>query len=56
MQYFDFGVSLAFVLMILSTILSVIYGAVKWNKDAYIHPPKHVKDWVKAEEILEEEI
>jgi hypothetical protein len=42
--------------MILSTILSVIYGALKWNKDTYIDPPKHVKDWVKAEEQLEEEL
>jgi hypothetical protein len=56
MQYFDFGVGLAFVLMILSTILSVIYGAIRWNKDAYVAPPKHVKDWVKAEEQLEEEL
>jgi len=56
MEYFDFGVNLAFVLMILSTILSVAYGAINWNKDAYIAPPKHVKNWVKAEEELEEEL
>lgn len=56
MQYFDFGVSLAFVLMIISTLMSVVYGVIKWNKDAYVSPPKHVKDWVKAEEKLEEEL
>lgn len=54
MEYFDFGINLAFILIILSTLLSVVYGAINWNKDAYVHPPKHVKDWVKDEEELEE--
>jgi len=56
MEYFDFGINLAFILTILSTLISVIYGILKWNKDAYVHPPKHVKDWVNDEKKLEEEL
>ncbi len=33
MENFDFGVGLAFWLMILSTVLCVVYGYLKWNKD-----------------------
>ena len=29
----DFWVSLVFVLLILSTLLCVVYGALNWNKD-----------------------
>ena len=56
MEYFDFGITLAFILVILSTIISVIYGILKWNKDAYVQPPKYVKDWLRDEEKLEGEL
>ncbi|MBD3376130.1 hypothetical protein GF406_13930 [candidate division KSB1 bacterium] len=29
----DFWVSLVFILLILSTLLCVVYGAINWNKD-----------------------
>jgi len=33
MEHLDFGVSLAFWLCILSTVLCVVYGAMNWNKE-----------------------
>jgi len=56
MEHFDFGVGLAFVLMIISTVISVIYGAINWNKDAYVYPPEFVKDWNKTEKEIEDEL
>jgi len=56
MGYFDFGVGLAFILMIISTIASVVYGAMNWNKDAYVKPPKFVKEWKKTEKKIEDEL
>ena len=31
----DFWVSLVYVLIILSTVLCVVYGALNWNKDGH---------------------
>ncbi len=56
MEYFDFGVNVAFFLMIFSTLISIIYGVVNWNKDEYTKPPTHVKEWNKSEQEIEEEL
>ncbi|MFT7003599.1 MAG: hypothetical protein ACJAWW_000949 [Sulfurimonas sp.] len=56
MEYFDFGINLAFVLMILSTLASVAYGLINWNKDGYVKPPEYVKDWNKTEKEIEDEL
>ena len=56
MDYFDFGVNLAFLLMIVSTFVSIAYGIVNWNRDAYEKPPSHVKEWNSVEKHIEEDL
>ncbi|HPG39961.1 MAG TPA: hypothetical protein PLP19_11150 [bacterium] len=51
----DFNVSLVFILLILSTLLCVIYGIVRWNEDgedAKISGKE--KQWDKEEKNIEE--
>ena len=52
----DFGVSLAFWLIIASTLLCIWYGAVNWNKDAEEGVSKEVKKWAKTEDKIDEEL
>jgi len=54
MEYFDFGVSLAFWLTIISTLLCVYYGAVNWNKDGEEKPDSKAKQWAKLEDKIDE--
>ena len=56
MEYFDLGVNTAFALMIISTLASVVYGAINWNKDGYEKPPEFVKEWNKTEKEIEDEL
>ncbi len=56
MEYFDFGINMAFALIIISTLASVIYGVINWNKDGYVQPPEYVKDWNKTEQKIEDEL
>lgn len=52
----DFWVSAVFVLMILSTVLCVVYGAINWNKGG--EPTKleieEEQRWDKEEREIEE--
>jgi hypothetical protein len=54
----DFWVSLVFVLIILSSILCVIYGAVNWNKegdeDATLVDEE--RQWQAEEKTIEENL
>jgi len=54
MASFDFGVGLAFWLMIGSTILSAIYGIINWNKDGDCDL-KSAQKWAKEEKEIEKE-
>ncbi len=51
----DFNVSLVFILLILSTLLCVIYGIVKWNEDGEGDKlSSKEKQWEKEEKDIEE--
>jgi len=51
----DFNVSLVFILLILSTLLCVIYGLVKWNEDGEdVKISGKEKQWDKEEKSIEE--
>ncbi|HPG39959.1 MAG TPA: hypothetical protein PLP19_11160 [bacterium] len=51
----DFNVSLVFILLILSTLLCVIYGLVKWNEDGDdVKISGKEKQWDKEEKNIEE--
>ncbi len=54
----DFSVSSVFILLILSTLLCVVYGAVNWNKggedDAALIEEE--KAWDKEEKEIEENL
>lgn len=54
----DFWVSSVFILLILSTLLCVVYGAVNWNKggedDAKV--VEEEKAWDKEEQEIEENL
>jgi hypothetical protein len=56
MGSFDFGVSLAFWLTLISTLLCVYYGAVNWNKGAEKKANKNVEHWAQEEDKIEEEL
>ncbi len=56
MEYFDFGVNLAFWLTIISTFLCIYYGAVNWNKDGEESVNKKAKTWAKSEDKIEEKL
>ncbi|MBE0491084.1 MAG: hypothetical protein IBX44_02410 [Sulfurospirillum sp.] len=56
MGSFDFGVNLAFWLMILSTVLCVAYGWLNWNKDGEKQIDGSVANWAKEEDAIEEEL
>ncbi|RPI03676.1 MAG: hypothetical protein EHM72_00920 [Calditrichaeota bacterium] len=54
----DFWVSLVFILMILSTILCVVYGALNWNKEG-VDDAKLVAEeqkWETEEKGIEEKL
>lgn len=51
----DFNVSLVFILLILSTLLCVIYGIIKWNEDGEdAKLSSKEKQWDKDEKSIEE--
>lgn len=54
----DFGVSAVFVLMILSTLLCVVYGAINWNKggEATSLEIEEEKKWDAEEREIEESL
>ncbi len=53
----DPWVWLAYLLCILSTILFVIWGAIKWNSDDSVQEPEEeVRHWAEEEEKVEEEL
>jgi hypothetical protein len=56
MESFDFGVSLAFWLTILSTLLCIYYGVVNWNKGAEEEADKAVEKWAIEEDKIDEEL
>ena len=51
----DFSVSLVFVLLILSAILCVVYGAMNWNNDGEEASLNKEADlWEKEEKTIED--
>lgn len=51
----DPGIWGVFVLCILSSILCVVYGALKWNVDGEIDPVgQRDAEWVEKEKAIEE--
>lgn len=55
MGSFDFGVGLAFWLMIASAVLCVVYGAMRWNKDKE-EPILDTSSWENDEDKINEEL
>ena len=51
---FDIGISLAFWLTIISTLLCVAYGAINWNKGLIEKKDKNVEHWAQEEEKIVE--
>lgn len=54
----DFWVSSVFILLILSTILCVVYGALNWNRDGIDDKiiREEEKKWEKEEREIEEKL
>ncbi|MBN1482106.1 hypothetical protein EH223_07600 [candidate division KSB1 bacterium] len=54
----DFWVSSVFLLLILSTILCVVYGALNWNKDGIDDKVtrEEEKKWEQEEREIEEKL
>ena len=53
----DPSVAMAFLLLILSTLISAVYGIVNWNKgEATEAELETEKQWMKEEIELEEEV
>ncbi|MCK5201143.1 MAG: hypothetical protein KAR21_22470 [Spirochaetales bacterium] len=54
----DFSVGLAYLLMILLTLVSAVYGFVNWNKggDLTDEELETERKWMKEEIALEEEV
>ena len=51
----DFSVSLVFVLLILSTLLCVVYGAMNWNNDGEESSMQdEAAQWEKDEKTIED--
>lgn len=51
----DFSVSLVFILLILSTLLCVVYGAINWNNDGEESSLQDEADkWEKEEKTIED--
>ncbi len=50
----DFWVSSVFILLILSTLLCVVYGAINWNKGGEDDVPvEKEKEWAQEEKQIE---
>jgi cytochrome b subunit of formate dehydrogenase len=56
MSHFDLGVSLAFWLTILSTLLCVVYGMINWNKGDEENNEALLKKWAEEEKEINEEL
>lgn len=54
MANFDFGVGMAFWLMIGSAILCIVYGALKWNSDKEVASTE-MATWDNDEDKINEE-
>lgn len=54
----DFWVSLVFILLILSTALCVVYGAINWNKGAEDDATilQEEKQWADEEKKIEDKL
>jgi len=53
----DFSVTLCFYLVILSTLLCIVYGALNWNKgEDKVALSEAEKKWEKEEHDIEEEL
>lgn len=52
----DFGVGLAFWLIISSTVLCVWYGATNWNKGTEKVVDNDAKKWAKTEDKIVEDL
>lgn len=54
----DPSVWVAYLGVILSTVLCVVYGIIMWNKEGAISPAedKEEKQWAKEEKEIDEEI
>ncbi len=56
MSHFDAGVSLAFWLTILSSLLCVVYGIANWNKGDEESNDKLLAKWAEEEKELNKEL
>ncbi|GAX87571.1 conserved hypothetical protein [Lebetimonas natsushimae] len=56
MNSFDLGVSLAFWLTILSTLLCVVYGIINWNRGDEESNEILLKKWAEEEKEINEEL
>jgi len=54
----DPWVAAAFLLCILSSLLCLVWGIVRWNREepSVDEPPAEIMHWVEEEEKLEEEL
>jgi len=53
----DPWVALAYILCILSALLCLVWGGIKWNKDdSTSEPKKEIRQWAEEEDRVEEEL
>ena len=53
----DPWVALAYILCILSALLCLIWGGLKWNKDdSTLEPEEEIRQWAEEEDRVEEEL
>ena len=53
----DPWVALAYILCILSALLCLIWGGIKWNKDdSTPEPEDEIRQWAEEEDRVEEEL
>lgn len=56
MGVFDAGVGSAFWLMLISSFLCVVYGAMNWNKGSEEHMAQGTEQWAHDEDAINEEL
>ncbi len=52
----DPGIWLAYLLIIVSTLVCVVYGIVNWNKDGHETPTEEDVEWAKTEDKIGDEL
>ena len=52
----DPGIWLAYLLIIVSTLVCVVYGVVNWNKDGHEIPTEEDVEWAKTEDKIGDEL